>query len=193
MLKPLVVGFLGGVSCLLCASLSQAQCTKDTDCKGARVCEAGACVEQSPALGAAGATAPTPAPAAPPPPIAAPAPVAPLPQPAAPAMQRHSTGMMAGGIVMLSFVPIALLASLVADSDQKACEGGDVFSGEVARGTNCGAYDKTIYGGLVVALGLTGGGIPLIIIGGKKEPVGTMQVTPWATRNAGGLALHVDL
>ena len=110
-------------------------------------------------------------------------------------MQRHSTGMMAGGIVMLSFVPIALLASLVADSQQKACNGGTYLTttSVYTKGTDCGAYDKTIYGGLIVALGLMGGGIPLIVIGGKKEPVGTMQVTPWATRNAGGLALHVDL
>jgi len=103
--------------------------------------------------------------------------------------------MMAGGIVMLSFIPVALLASLVADSEQTACNGGTYLTtnGVYTKGTGCGAYDKTIYGGLVAAVVLMGVGIPLVIIGGKKEPVGTMQVTPWATRNAGGLALHVDL
>jgi hypothetical protein len=110
-------------------------------------------------------------------------------------MQRHSTGMLAGGIVMLSLVPVALLAALVADSEQSACRGGTYLStnGVVTQGSGCGAYDKTIYGGVIIGLALMGGGIPLVIIGGKKEPVGTLQVTPWATRNAGGLALHVDL
>jgi hypothetical protein len=39
---------LSGAAVLLLSTLSHAQCTKDTDCKGDRVCEAGKCV--SPAL-----------------------------------------------------------------------------------------------------------------------------------------------
>src|SRR3954468_6899164 len=109
----MVLGFLGTVvGSLVFASSAHAQCTMDTDCKGDRVCEAGSCV--TPAL--------PPAPAAPSgaaPAVAAPV-AAPPPPPSysvppgtvedtRPKMQRHSAGMMAGGIVMVSFVPVALL------------------------------------------------------------------------------------
>jgi hypothetical protein len=33
----------------------------------------------------------------------------------------------------------------------------------------------------------------MIVIGGKKEPVATAQLAPWATRNGGGLGLRFDL
>jgi hypothetical protein len=212
-----VLGILGAMSgYLLFASVSQAQCTKDTDCKGERVCEQGACVTPNPAQPPApapptdaapgGATA-TPAGATPAngadaaavtprDPFgtsAAPAPVDAVE--AKPKMVRHSTGMMAGGIVMVAFVPIALLAAMVANLEQTACESGTYYStGSVSSlGTNCGRFDKTIYGGLISAAVLTGVGIPLIVIGGKKEPVGTAQLTPWATPHGVGLGLRVDL
>src|SRR3954462_15014068 len=78
MSSRLVVGLLGGMSCLLVPSLSHAQCSKDTDCKGERVCEAGACVAPS----SPPAASSEPAAAAPAPPAPAPAPVA-APAPAA--------------------------------------------------------------------------------------------------------------
>ena len=111
-------------------------------------------------------------------------------------MQRHSTGMMAGGIVMVSFVPVALLASLVANAQQSTCEVGNYYSYDGSRsgpGVNCERYDATIYGGLIGAAVLAGVGIPLIVIGGKKEPVGTAQLTPWATPRGAGLGLRIDL
>jgi hypothetical protein len=78
-------------------------CTRDSECKGARICENGRCVNPAPAAGAptpsetvspgsadasAAATAPIPQPLAPPPPtpipqLQAPAPLAPIPQPQA--------------------------------------------------------------------------------------------------------------
>jgi hypothetical protein len=112
-------------------------------------------------------------------------------------MRRHSTGMMAGGIVMVSFVPIALLAAWVADLEQGACEGSTFFSvdGSESRGsgTNCGRFDATIYGGLIGAGVLAGVGIPLIVIGGKKEPAAFARVAPWATPQSVGLGLRIDL
>jgi hypothetical protein len=196
MVKPAVAGFFGGASCLLFASLSHAQCAMDTDCKGDRVCEEGACV--APKTPPATPAAPAPAPGAPTaaPPLAsgtngaATTPLAPAPG-APPEMQRHSVGMMAGGIVMLALVPIALLVALNADSDRRACLGENLFSSSV--GTNCGRFDATIYGGLITAAALTGAGIPLYAIGSKKEPVGTALISPWATRSGGGLALRIDL
>lgn len=111
-------------------------------------------------------------------------------------MQRHSAGMMAGGIVMVSFVPVALLAALVANSQQSSCENGYYYSldgGASGRGVNCDRYDATIYGGLLSAAVLAGVGIPLIVIGGKKEPVGTAQLAPWATPHGAGLGLRFNL
>jgi len=175
----------------------------DTDCKGDRVCEAGACV--TPALPPAPAApsgaepavapAPAPAPAAAPPPPTYSVPLGTV-EDTRPKMQRHSTGMMAGGIVMVSFVPIALLAALVANSEQTSCENGYYFSldgSSSGRGVNCDRFDATIYGGLLGAAVLAGVGIPLIVIGGKKEPVGTAQLAPWATPHGAGLGLRVNL
>lgn len=105
--------------------------------------------------------------------------------------------MMVGGIVMVSFVPIALLAAMVANIEQTACEGGSGFTldGSEPRGsgTNCGRFDATIYGGLFGGAALLGAGIPLIVIGGKKEPVGLARLTPWATPSGAGLGLRLDL
>jgi hypothetical protein len=204
------LGILGGMSgYLLLTSVAQAQCSKDTDCKGERVCEQGACVTPT-ALPAAPAPPPEAAPAPAPPvngadagtatprdPVgtsAAPAPVD-APAEARPQMVRHSTGMMAGGIVMVAFVPIALLAAMVANLEQSVCETGNYLStdGVSSMRSDCGRFDKTIYGGLFGAAALAGVGIPLIVIGGKKEPVGSAQLTPWATPHGAGLGLRVDL
>jgi hypothetical protein len=103
--------------------------------------------------------------------------------------------MMAGGIVMVSFVPIALLAAMVANIEQDACENGTYYSGSglEAPGTNCGRFDVTIYGGLLGAAALAGVGIPLIVIGGKKEPLGSARLAPWASPHGAGLGLRFDL
>lgn len=187
---------------LLTASWSHAQCTKDTDCKGQRVCTKGTCVAGS----AAAPAAPTPAPAtvAPAPaaaPVAAPAePVAAPPEePPKPRMQRHSTGMMVGGIVMVSLAPVALLVSGMAAIGKGLCNVGDDDPYDSCDDD----YDPTIYGALGSAFVLVGVGVPLIVIGAKKEPVddsnatraskATATVAPWATPSAAGVTLRVDL
>jgi len=174
---------------VLFASLSHAQCSMDTDCKGDRVCEAGACVTPKSPPAPAVAPAPAAAPAPVPEPTLAPPVAAPL------AMQRRSVGMMAGGIVMLALVPVALVVALNASADKGRCNGYGAISvsGVPERGNDCGRYDVTIYGGLILAAGLTAGGIPLYAIGSKKVPVGMALISPWATPSGGGLALRVDL
>jgi len=181
------------------------------------VCEEGACVapppeaasDASPVGGPVAGAAPPSTPTTNNGAVAGPALVPPLAEPppqasddprqplAGPAMRRHSTGMMAGGIVMVSFVPIALLAAWVADLEQSDCEGNGLFSidGSESRntGVDCGRFDATIYGGLATAAVLAGVGIPMIVIGGKKEPAGFARVTPWATPHAAGLGLRLDL
>lgn len=134
---------------MLVSALAQAQCTKDTDCKGDRVCDAGKCTAPLPAAPAAppgtdaaapgtdaaapgaGAT-PTAAPAA----AAAPvnlqlqsspseAPPVDASTPRArdePRTKRRSRNAMVGGIVMVSVGPIALLAALAAKNAQETCD-----------------------------------------------------------------------
>jgi hypothetical protein len=114
-----------------------------------------------------------------------------------PRRRRHSTGMMVGGIVMVSFTPIALLVAAVANAQQTTCELGsydyDGVSGGFSTGGDCDDYDPTIYGGLLSAAVLAGVGIPMIVIGGKKEPVATARITPWATAKSAGFGLRVDM
>lgn len=201
MSSKVLVAVLGGVSCLLFASLSQAQCEKDTDCKGERVCEAGTCVSPAPSAVAAPAPAVAAAPVAPaaPPPAVTPAPIESEAPSARPRRdwKRHSTGMMAGGIVMVSFVPIALMVALVADLQQSACENGGYYTLDSTRNsnTNCGRFDPSIYGGLISGVVLLGAGIPMIVIGSKREPLGggSVGLAPWATPDAAGLRLRLDM
>jgi hypothetical protein len=141
---------LSGGSVLLVSALANAQCTKDTDCKGDRVCDAGKCTSPLPPAPAAppGSEAgPGPGPgavtdAAPtdaqPVPAPAPAPVnlqmQSSPSEAAPAgataplerdepqTKRRSRAAMIGGIVMVSVGPIALLGALAAKNAQEQCD-----------------------------------------------------------------------
>jgi hypothetical protein len=103
-------------------------------------------------------------------------------------MERHSTGMMVGGIVMLSLAPIALLTSGIARISKGICDVGD------SRGCD-DDYDPTIYGALLTGVVLIGVGVPLIVIGAKKEPVEatTATISPWATPDAAGVGLRIDL
>jgi hypothetical protein len=82
-------------------------------------------------------------------------------------MRRNSSGMMAGGIVMVSLAPVAFVVSSIAAIGKALCnvDHDDPFD-------SCDdSYNPTIYGSLIVGFGLVGGGIPLIVIGAKKVPV----------------------
>jgi hypothetical protein len=189
------VSALAALSIWLFATLAHAQCGKDTDCKGDRVCENGVCVAGVPAAPgtpavetAPAAAPPAAAPAAPPPVAAAPA-AAPQADVALsetkPKMKRHSPAMMAIGIVMVAAAPVAFITAYMANAN---CVYVDVTGPESCR-------DETTPLVLtVVGFGLLGGGIPLIVIGAKKEPVsGSATLTPWATPNGAGAALKLTL
>lgn len=141
---------MSGASVLLVSALANAQCTKDTDCKGDRVCDAGKCAsplppapaappgsEAAPSSGADAAPADAPANAEPAPaPAVAPVnlQLQPSPGEAAPAgatsslerdeprTRRRSRNAMIGGIVMVSVGPIALLGALAAKNAQEKCD-----------------------------------------------------------------------
>lgn len=103
--------------------------------------------------------------------------------------------MMAGGIVMTAVAPIALLVSLYSSLKQDACESRGFYNFDSTSDeyANCSRYDASIYGGVIVGVGLLGAGIPLIVVGGKRVPLGTASLAPWASPTGGGLRLRLDL
>ncbi len=159
------------------------------------MCEAGKCVTAPPAAPAPPAVAPAQPDAAAAAPVATKQPASagrepPPDAPPKPRMQRHSTGMMVGGIVMVSLAPVALVVAGVARLGKGICDIDD------ERGCD-DDYDPTIYGSLLTGVVLLGVGIPLLVVGAKKEPVeedvARATITPWLTSNAAGVGLRVDM
>ena len=102
--------------------------------------------------------------------------------------------MMVGGIVMVSFAPVALLVTMAGVLGNATCS-NDSYS-------ECNDSDDVIVGGLVATAVLVGVGVPLIVIGAKKEPdpnavpspdAGVVYVSPWATPRAAGVGLRLAL
>jgi hypothetical protein len=191
-----ILALLGGGAAIFATSLAHAQCTMDTECKGDRVCDGGSCVAPNAAAAAA-----RPLRAAPAPTEGAPADArgenavaaeAAPPKPAQPKMQRHSTGMMAGGIVMVSLAPVALLVAGLSGLGKALCRVDDYDSERT-----CSGYDPVIYSSLAGAFVLVGVGVPLLVIGAKKEPVDASAasaiIAPWATPTSGGLSLRLRM
>ena len=159
--------------------------------------------EPPPAEAAAPVAAPPPAPvAAPPPRRAAPQRVV-AAVPDEPVTQRRSRPLMVTGIVMVSVGPLALLGALAAHNSQDNCDEQlqqdypdlMVPTSERHRLERCDGYSVPLY---VLGIGgavLIGGGIPLIVYGGKNMPVKNagLEVSPWASPRAGGLKLRLTL
>lgn len=110
---------------------------------------------------------------------------------------------MITGIVMVSVGPLALLGALAANSAQDDCDEGlerdypdhMVPSSQGYRLERCDSYTAPLY---VLGIGgalLVAGGVPLIIYGAKTLPPKTarLQLTPWASPEAGGLKLRLEL
>lgn len=97
---------------------------------------------------------------------------------------------MAGGIVMVSLAPVALIVSGAAALGKSVCNVDNDYE------RDCDDADPVIYGSLLSALVLVGVGIPLIVVGAAKEPVepvATARIGPWATQHAAGIGLQLDL
>jgi hypothetical protein len=110
---------------------------------------------------------------------------------------------MVTGIVMVSIGPLALLGALAANNSQDNCDEQleqdypdlMVPTSERHRLERCDGYSVPLY---VLGIGgavLIGGGIPLIIYGGKNVPVkkAGLSVSPWASPRSGGLKLSLTL
>jgi hypothetical protein len=89
--------------------------------------------------------------------------------------------MFVTGIVITSFAPIGLLVTSV----------GMLCGLTTTRaGAGCG---DLIVGGLVTTAIFTGVGVPLIVIGAKRDPVAVGRVAPWVTPHGAGVGLRFDL
>ena len=217
-----LISSLAVVSIGLSSAYAHAQCTKDTDCKGDRVCDAGAC--QSPArvkppdpngwdVGAA--TAET-ADAANPeekasavPPAAVSAPPAPPAKSGAaletrgaasggeersepPKMVRRSPGMMAAGIVIVSIAPIPLFMGALYALDGLGCGSG--YDEPYER--DCSEHSGEAAALTLMSLAMVGIGVPLIVMGAKRVPAKQpwqAAVLPFATPGGAGIGLRFKL
>jgi hypothetical protein len=179
-------GALVGTLCLgLVATDARAGCEKDTDCKGGRVCTAGACVEpaapkcqsdkdcsgelvcnegecgaRQPQAQQPPAAAPPPAASGPSPPPAAYGygpPPAGWPQGLPPRQEHRSTGLMIAGAVLL---PIGFLAAIA---------GGPVAAGITAA--NDDPYPLPALSCLVPGSVFTVMGIVFLAVGAPEVPV----------------------
>ena len=188
----LLAGVLGGSACFLFSSLGLAACQMDNDCAGELICENAECVAPPPAAPPA-AIAPA---AAPPTPQPAPRAAAPssrgidrttsmAEQPPADAPRppvrgkRHSQGMFVSGIVITSLAPIGCIVTSLG-----------MLCGLSEGSRDCG---NLIFGGLLTTAVLAGVGVPLIVIGAKREPVATARITPWLAPRSAGLGLRFEL
>ena len=170
-----VVAFLVLLAFHSLSRAARAQCTKDIECKGDRVCNDGVCAAPRPE-----------------PPRMAESPVA------EPTKYRRRTGLLVSGIVMSS-VGVGTLIGALAVGVVKATCNRDLEETLPASAADelddCNSYDSPLLlltaGGLL----LTGAGVPLMIIGAKKVPVqdARVGVSPWLGPRSAGLTLRLAL
>jgi hypothetical protein len=184
-----VCAALLGASVVCASSLAHAQCTKDIDCAGELVCDAGQCTPQAAAPAPAAASAP-----AGPAPQAAQAPTAATSSVVGdkPELQRRSTAMMAGGIVMVAVGPVLWVIAALPRTSCNIQANGQVYGSGI---NDCNDHTRT-YALLISGAVLVGAGIPLIVIGAKKVPVAqsaSLSFAPWVSPTTAGVDLRLDL
>lgn len=89
--------------------------------------------------------------------------------------------MFVTGIVVTSLAPIGLLVTSVG-----------MLCGLTTTGSANGCGDLII-GGLVTTAVFAGVGVPLIVVGAKRDPVAIGRIAPWVTPHAAGVGLRFDL
>jgi hypothetical protein len=164
MWAKLGVASILGVACFSLSAPSRAACSTDNECPGDDICEEGRCMA-SPAS-RHGETHEQPLPPA--------------------KGKRHSPGMMAAGIVLTSLAPVGLV---VTSFGFLTCAGLD---GSERRGTSS-CHSELMIGGLIATIACPSIGIPLIVVGARREPVASARVAPWATPHGAGVALRLEL
>ncbi|HYQ17007.1 MAG TPA: hypothetical protein VEQ58_14650, partial [Polyangiaceae bacterium] len=156
------------------SSLAHAECTKDTECEGENVCEAGQC------------TAPTPTPAPTPAPTPQAAPSAPpkayffdaeANKPHKVPKRIKNPGLLVGGILTATAGLSLVVYGAIANSDCSSCV-SDVPVPSPPQ---------------LVGLLLMGVGVPLIVIGAKREPEPRAAISAWVSPQRSGLQLQLRL
>jgi hypothetical protein len=197
--------FAAAMGCMVVhwASSAHAQCTKDTDCKGDRICNDGACMDPTPPA----ALAPLPAPE-PPAAIAPPAPTSPgaipdaIPdasraprgdesaareesavatEPRSPAMA--TTGLVLTALGTVSLVTTAILAGKGV-ADQNASESAFCSDNICSRAadTQRSAGDTLVSAAMlsgIITAALLGTGIPLFFVGRHQVPAHGQGAAWW--------------
>lgn len=146
------------------SGVARAQCSKDTDCKGDRICNDGRCTAPSESAGQSPATQ--------------------QPQLLEQATEKPKVkkrignpGLMVGGIVLASAAPIVLAVGIVTTPcDASRCDFGSRFA---------------TFG--LVSLAMIGAAIPMIIVGAKRVPVQSVAVGPLLAPKLAGLQLQLRL
>lgn len=174
---------------------AHAECTKDIECKGDRVCVDGICVDPP-------TRAPDPGLSAPPPEASTIVP-APTTPDEAPRTERRSKALFVSGIVSLALVPVALAVSSYGWFEKESCQMDNEHDANVAamrggsstasRPADCSRFDGTMYGGAAVSVALLGGGLAMLLVGVQKVPVekqSTTSIRPWFSTTSGGLGLQ---
>ena len=100
---------------------------------------------------------------------------------------------MALGIVMTSVGPLLLAVAALNHSHECCADGRDPTEVDCETRTEPSTYALAISGAVFI-----GGGIPLIVYGAKRVPgAGTpparASLMPWATPNAAGVRLRLEL
>ena len=180
---------------LMCGAHAHAQCTMDRECKRDRICENGSCVDPSPAAPPV-TTAPKPQASAAPPtatPVRA-TPRSPPPSPPKqPQLVPHSEDMVAAGIGSVALAGVGFIVAVGSFFEEAGCGAGNIGS---LGSSGCGSHDSYIYGGLLSTVILAGVGIPLIVLGSRREPASpehSATVSPWVGRQSAGLSLRFEL
>ena len=174
------------------SGLAHAECAKDLDCEAELICEEGQCVPAPTAVAspapasAVTSSAPVsvaPASAAKPPERAALVAEAPGPRPVA--MRMKSPGLLAGGVVLVTVGVAGMFFGLGGSSCNDLVNSQDDGNCRAAQGGR-----TTV---MLVGLGLIVGGVPLIVIGSRREPVAMVSLAPWVSHQHGGLRVQLHL
>jgi len=180
-----------GASLHLLSGAARAQCSKDIECKGDRVCTAGVCAEPNvaPQNQSAGTTR-----------SAAPSTVEPTAVPQA--YRRRNRGLMVTGIVLTSVGAASLLAATVlavlernCNSDLRAKYPNNVLPASgVAERDRCNSYGSPFVVFALSGVVFTATGLPMWLVGAKKVPsTPSASLAPWLTPSSGGLTLQLRL
>jgi hypothetical protein len=103
--------------------------------------------------------------------------------------------MMAGGIGCVVLAGVGLVVAAGAFLKEAGCGFGNVGS-LGSRGCANDNDDSYIVGGLLSTAVLTSLGVPLIVIGSRKEPASAQSaatLAPWMGRQGVGLSLRFGL